>query len=264
MMPKNQPIKPIGSFFEMTKEGYIINPTSTAFIPIKWLPLVNEVVEMIKEKYGNDLHSIYLRGSVARGAAVDGFSDLDIFVLLHQPNVRWEAASWLSKYSEIWSNSFGFVKKVEVMCSTFSENMYTSNPALAMIIKTQSLLLFGSAISEKIPSFKPSKEMMLNYRWLAEDLATFFAKAKPQTEDVQEITKVMIRCGFEIVMQRSGKYTVDLFPSYQVFAEYYPKRSSEMKSILFYYLNPAQDLEALTSILRDLGDWMVLEIKKWI
>lgn len=263
-MQKNQSIQAIGSFFEMTKEGYVINPTSKALIPSKWRPLIDDVVATIKGNFGSELHSIYLRGSVARGVAIDGFADLDIFVLLHTSGIRWKAAHWLPKFSSNWTKKYDFVKNIEVMCSSFSENIYATNPALAMIIKTQSLLLFGAANAEKIPSFKPSKAMTLNYRWLKKDIDHFFAKSNPQPQDVQEITKVVIRSGFEIVMERSGSYTTDLYPCYQMFAKYYPAWSNEMKTILQYYLNPTEELTTLNNVLHKLGDWLLLEIKRVI
>ena len=257
-------IKPIGSFFKMTEEGHVVNPTSMRLIPLKWQLLINQVKVKIIEKFGTELHSIYLRGSVARGEGIDGFADLDIFVLLNSPDLRWKVADWLPEYHQYWKQDFPFVKEVEVMCSSFSENMYLSNHRLAMLIKTQSLLLFGPDISTSIPSFMPSKEMMLNFRWLEKDLQAFFAKAKPQANDVQEIAKVMIRSGFELVMEREGKYTTDLFLCYQTFSTYYPERSVEMKSILYFYLNPEEGLELMCSLLRNIGEWLVLEIKRII
>lgn len=263
-MKNRHSIKPIGTYFEMTNEGYILNPTSMELIPSKWRPLIDLVKTTILKEFQTDLHSIYLRGSVARGSVTDRYSDLDLFVLLKQSNIRWKVADWLEGYHENWKNEFPFVKAIEVMCSSFSENIYASNPALAMIIKTQSILLYGPAISESIPAFKPSKEMMLNYRWLEKDLQAFFAKANPQADEVQEITKVIIRSGFEVVMERVGKYTTDLYLCYQAFSEYYPNWSSKMNIMLYYYLNPEEDLGVLTPNLKALGDWLVLEIKQKI
>ena len=95
-------IKPLGTYFTNTPNGYIINPTSFQLIPDQWLPLINEVKATCIDQFGSDLHSLYLRGSVPRGLASDGFADLDLLVLLSTKNLRWKPAKWLPDYQKSW------------------------------------------------------------------------------------------------------------------------------------------------------------------
>ena len=82
-------------------------------------------------------------------------------------------------------------------------------------------------------------------------------------QDIQEIMKVLLRSGFEVVMEREGKYTNDLYCCYQAFAKYYPARQNTMRRVLFLYLNPPiYDAEFLPVIL-DLGQMLLEEIQQY-
>ena len=61
-------------------DGYIVNPC-TDTIQHSYKGLVDHSCQLIRSLLQDRLHSIYLYGSVARGAAVEGKSDLDLVVL---------------------------------------------------------------------------------------------------------------------------------------------------------------------------------------
>ena len=71
-----------GAVLSTDKDGYLIPDASLDKIVPPW----NEAVNFIKEAYikhlGERLHSVYIRGSIARGLAVEGISGLDSFALL--------------------------------------------------------------------------------------------------------------------------------------------------------------------------------------
>ena len=60
-------------------DGYIVNPCSG--IQNSYKTLVEETCQLLQSQLQNRLHSLYLYGSVARGTAVEGKSDLDLVVL---------------------------------------------------------------------------------------------------------------------------------------------------------------------------------------
>ncbi len=70
-----------GAVLHTDPDGYLIPDVSLDNIVPPW----DEAVDFIKNAYighlGESLHSVYIRGSVARGLAVEGISDLDSFAL---------------------------------------------------------------------------------------------------------------------------------------------------------------------------------------
>lgn len=67
----------------LDENGFIKIPEAGDIHPA-FRPAVNHVVDMLTGRLGRVIHSLYLYGSVARGNAVAGQSDLDICLLLYQ------------------------------------------------------------------------------------------------------------------------------------------------------------------------------------
>ena len=78
-------IQPKGSYFQTDENGFLINPASAEKVQEKWKPLIDDIVESYKNKYGEKLKSVYIRGSVAKGEAVEGVSDIDTFAYVDLP-----------------------------------------------------------------------------------------------------------------------------------------------------------------------------------
>jgi hypothetical protein len=201
-----------------------------------------------------------LRGSVARGNSVDGFSDVDVFALIYDWKARWEMAGWQPDLQRELQVAFPFVREVEVMTSQYFDNFHQKNSRLAMIIKTQSLCIYGEDLNEVIPPFLPNKKMILHLTWLEEDVNDFLQKEKITKLHCQEIAKILIRSGFELVMQKEQKFTTDLYLCYQVFSKYFPGKEQEMREMLHLYLNPMEDAFYLKKRVKEIGMWVVKKI----
>lgn len=66
-------------------DGYIINLTSTDKITDIYQKALNKIIDILGRCAGDKLHSIYLYGSVGRGEAMLGSSDIDLSVILTSP-----------------------------------------------------------------------------------------------------------------------------------------------------------------------------------
>lgn len=191
---------------------------------------------------------------------MNDFSDIDTFAVIHDLETRWNRAHWQTDFEREIQQQYPFVKEVEIMLTQYFEDFYQKNPRLAMIIKTQSLCIYGEDLATQIPPFLPNKKMILNLTWLKEDLQDFLAKEKITHQACQEITKVLIRCGFEIVMEKAQKYTTDLYWCYQVFSEYFPEKEPEMRELLQLYLNPSNDEISVKRSVEKLGKWLLNQV----
>jgi hypothetical protein len=257
-------ISPVGQFFKKDTQNNIINPCSYNSIHQHWLL----AIELVKASYlihlKDKTHSIYLRGSVPRGLSVDNISDLDSFALIHQANFGWDKATWYDQLNVLIKKKYPFIAETEVMLSSYHENLFKVNPKLSMILKTQSLCIYGEDIIPSIPNFKPDRQMMLNYFWLEKDLTVFYRKSTIKKEDCRKIMKLILRTGFELTMERNHEFTTDLYLCYKTFCQYYPSKNKEMKQVLLLYLNPSHEAFFLKNFLNNFGNWMISEVRKQI
>jgi hypothetical protein len=253
-------------FFPMDKDGFIINPTSKEKIKSHWIDIIADIIVEYRNAYKDKVHSIYLRGSVAQGLDIGTVSDLDMFALLYNENsnyIHWKSVSWIKQFQKRLFEKYQLQNKIDLGYSTYVPDVREMNLKIQMVLKTQSLCVWGQDIIPEIRKFKPGKEMILNLKWLESDLNETIEKltATENTDDIKElctsIMKIIIRAGYELVIVREAKFTNELYQCYQTFSTYYPDKEQLMKNALDLFLNPTENKAAIIQTIEELGFWIV-------
>ncbi len=245
----------IGIYFETDSDGYVMNPTEKVEIENYWQSKIDEVVAFCQSKFGERLHSVYVRGSVASGVAVVGISDLDMFALVYpvvNRPVMWEKIEDFTPQYDL-----------DLTYATYHSGFFKHHPKLAMVIQTQSRCVFGKDLRQTLPQYRPDKSMMTNYKWLRFDLEEMIGSIQENTvthEQIKNLMKVVIRTGFELVMIREQKYTNALPLCCESFNNYYPEKSTFMDQALTLFLEPDLDRLLQSNIISELCEWMVQQI----
>ncbi|MBX2875111.1 MAG: hypothetical protein KTR30_23510 [Saprospiraceae bacterium] len=261
-------VEAIGGFFPLDAQGNIINPTGRNLIPPAWYSALSACLQFYQDYFGNALQSMWIRGSLARGQAKEAWSDLDLFGLIEsEVQVRWSSFSLsLSKEKKLRRLlPLGFEQvPLEMMYSTFNSSVLREMPKIGMLVKTQSLCWWGEDIRDRLPNYQPGPAMMLNYRWLESDWESLQASKIPCRISYQSFIKTLVRTAFELVMNRLGKYTTDLYWCAEAFTQYYPQKGITLKKILNLYVQPLKEKYQLTALLEEITPWMISESKRQI
>ena len=80
-----KPILPIGKWHPINEKNEIGNNTVSE-IQLEYQPVVEKTIEIIINHLKDNLDSIYLRGSVAKGYAQPIISDIDFIVITKNKN----------------------------------------------------------------------------------------------------------------------------------------------------------------------------------
>ena len=254
------PIKKYGRFFNVDQAGFLINDTSLDHIQPKYKPLLTKIILVYQQELGDSLHSVYLRGTLARGLFIEGISDIDTFALIYQPGIKWKEPDWAKHHIENLRNEFNFCNDLEIMLSSFTPNLDESYPALANQIRLQSLCVYGHDISQELTAIRIGPALMSNFQWLEEDLAAF--QVNRGESNTQQLMKTTIRTGFELVMERVQKFTPDLYLCYESFSQLYATNEPQMRLALTAYLNPTMELHQLDPIIHELIPFLLDEIDR--
>ncbi|MBI3460934.1 hypothetical protein HY009_08400 [Candidatus Acetothermia bacterium] len=260
-------IKPYGRFYELTPEGYIVNPARFEHIKPPWFELVNAIKSAYLDKYTDHLHSIYVRGSVPHGWAIEGVSDADSFALL-KPGAEGirdvEGEYEIEAQLEV---AFPFTTGVEFHTLPFSE-IQDPRSIRRFIIKVESLCIHGQDLSMETPLFKLDKAIAFQARHFSRHLGEFVEKF-PSADDASTrrsncawIMKRIVRSGFELVMVRAGQYTRDLYPCYVTFSKFYPEREPQMKQALEWAVVPVDESSVVMAFVEEFGGWLRREIEQ--
>jgi hypothetical protein len=253
-------IKNIGSYFDVDKYGYIINPTSQEKIQPQWRPVIDAVSETYQKVFGSKLKNVYIRGSVAKGQAVDHISDIDSFayVDMEKDEINYD---WVHEAEKTILEKNPFVEGIEFSVSPISSSQKNH------IMLNQSLCVYGEPID--VPRLKVDKNLAIHAPSFHKRLARFerFCEQEKTLEQIKSHCvwqmKGLLRVGAEITFERSKKYTRDLYKCYEVFSEYYPEKEKDMRKSLVLALNPTDDKNKIKEIMSGLGIWLLGESKKY-
>jgi hypothetical protein len=251
-------ILPTGSYFDVDAEGYIINPASAEKIQPEWQPVLDAAIATYQKRYGEKLRHVVLRGSVAKGQAIEGVSDVDTFAYVDLPK---------EEISNEWANvaeaelvaRFPFASQIEIGAYPMSDI------AKDAVMLNQAVVIWGDPIA--VPKLKIGRDLALHAPRIHKRLAfmrKFLSESQPESEIKSSCTwlaKGILRAGLELSMERAGRYSRDLYRCYETFIQVYPQKGAEMREALHLALNPTADIEIVRGLVEGIGAWIEGEAK---
>lgn len=264
-------IKRLGSYQGIDEQGYLLSLADASKIQSEWA----EVLEMLKEayldKWGDAIHSIYVRGSVAKGGAVKGISDLDSFAVttkgtkVSEMRKQDSYRKWEEKLEENIKSSYPYVPKIEMGLIDFEAATDWTSP-YASTIKTESVCVYGKDIAERLPGYKIGPEIAFQTRYFRQHLDLFLEEYPDEPEDEKAdflnwMMRRFLRLGMELVMEREQKFTRDLYLCYESFSKHYPEKQDEMYRALELAINPVVNNETFEFV-QKFGTWLASEAQR--
>ncbi|MFG6117620.1 nucleotidyltransferase domain-containing protein [Thalassobacillus devorans] len=264
-------IKEIGSLCSLDDKGYIINQSDNKNINKKF----REVIQLIKESclyaLPKEIHSIYIRGSVPRGLDIEGVSDVDVIIVTYS-NPQELDLNWVEETEQFIDQKFSFINGIELGFSPLSEveeSKYCS--MIPFILKTYGICVYGENLISKLPDYKPDSSLANEHLI---HLTSLISKAKHDltgNEDIEDIKdccswimRIIVRAGCALVIVQEESYTRDLFPAYELFSKHYPEKEQEMRTALWYAINPLSSSEEILKFLGHFGNWIEAETENWL
>lgn len=262
-MEYNQ-IKDYGTYLKINEDGYIINPCSADLIQDNFRKAAELSVEHIKKKFRNNLYSVYIRGSVARGTAIENVSDIDLFIVTKEKVLN-SYRDWKRKSGAEVMEIYPFINGVEFHMESLDEIL--SDKRSQFLLQSQSIKFFGKEINFPQLSFKLGKESYAHLAYIENDIRIFYEDIHHEdTENSIDtcswIAKRIVRTGFEIVMKRENLYTRDLYPCYKSFIKYYSYKKNDMEEILELAVFPVSDKERIIKAVRNIEELIISESQR--
>lgn len=264
IMQQHSNIRDIGSYLYCNEDGYLIDDKEKIYLQDKWMVPVMMIVDIIKLNIGDNLVSIYLRGSVARGLAIEGISDIDLYVITSSdPSLK------IKKIIDAISNEiltqFLFVTRADIAFYSRSRILTYKE---RILIKYRSYLLFGEDLSTNIPLLKPGDDTSLTLSRLESDLDKIHRelilgiyKECDTSLTCRWLAKRIVRSGLEIVATKESVYTRDLYKCWEYFSKYFPDHKQSMYRMLNLAINPSSS-ELDLNVLSDYGRTVLCLWKK--
>ncbi|MER5727415.1 nucleotidyltransferase domain-containing protein [Streptomyces sp. NPDC002138] len=250
----------------LDSEGFIEREGSLGRVPAPFRDVVAAARERIAEAYGRRLHSAYLYGSVPRGTARPGRSDLDVLLALHREPTG-EDRDTAEVLGRGLDQDFAAIDGAGILLYG-KETLLgeAERHDLGWFLACLCTPLLGADLAEHLPRYRPDALLARETNGDLDDvLATTRERAAAARTD-EELRKVnrflarrLVRTGFTLVMPRWGGWTSDLAESAEVFGGYYPGRAAQMQAAAAEGLDAGADRGVLRAHLDDLGPWLAAE-----
>ncbi len=263
-----------GRLWRLNAEGYILNDASVEQIQPAYTALVNEAVEICTAQIGADIDSLYISGSVARGMAVEGVSDLNVLVVL-------DAASdpdlvlrdWIPEAEAALMEKYPLVRDVHIELWPYY-NVFT-DPARfsigAFILKTHSACVWGVDLHTQLPDYRITPAIANDdLIHLEDDLADAADALAEETgpETVRSwcrfAAKAALWSAFGLVQIQAGVHTRDADVCAAYFAEYHPEYADAAQAALRYVSEPTADADAALALVDSLRAWLLPLAEAWL
>ncbi|CAL9524915.1 hypothetical protein SUDANB2_03920 [Streptomyces sp. enrichment culture] len=251
-------------------QGRLIREGSLARVPRSFRPVVDAAGKRLTDVFGPRLHSAYLYGSVPRGTARVGRSDLDLLLALHEEPTGTDRADALALGAAL-DGEFGQIDG----CGTllFSRARLLSDLErydLGWFVACLCTPLLGEDLAARLPRYRPDT---LLARETNGDLHLLLPRWRRRIDDanhaedtagarrtlVRSLSRHLVRTGFTLVMPRWNGWTSDLREMAEAFAGFYPERAGQMRDAAVLGLEPTGDAVVLRSYVDDLGPWLAGE-----
>ncbi|NJP67510.1 nucleotidyltransferase [Streptomyces spiramenti] len=212
------------------------------------------------------LHSAYLYGSIPRGTAVPGRSDLDVLLALRAEPTPAGRAAAAAVESAIDAEFPQVVGGGILLASTDTLLSESERHDLGFFVACLCTPLLGEDLADRLPAYRPTallaRETNGDLHLALPDWRTRAAAARTDTERralARLVARRVVRTGFTLVMPWWGGWTSDLDRSAELFARHYPEHADRMRTAAAVARKPSADSAVLTMLLDDLGPWLARE-----
>ncbi|MER6216469.1 nucleotidyltransferase domain-containing protein [Streptomyces sp. NPDC001674] len=246
--------------------GYFEREGSLGRIQPAFAELVATARARLLEAYGSRLHSAYLYGSVPRGTARPGRSDLDLLLALHREPAD-EDRDTAEVLARGLDQDFPQIDGVGILL--YGKDRLLSEQErfdLGWFLACLCTPLLGADLAEHLPRYRPDSRLA---RETNGDLAALLPRWRARFEAASEpeefrrmsryFSRHLVRTAFTLVMPVWGGWTSDLAESAEVFGRYYPERAAQLREAAAAALDPVGDPAVVRRYLDDLGPWLAAE-----
>ncbi|MBW8738336.1 MAG: nucleotidyltransferase domain-containing protein [Streptomyces turgidiscabies] len=255
-------------------QGFILREGALARVPHAFRPVVAAVRDQVADVFGERLHSAYLYGSIPRGTARVGRSDLDLLIALREvpTDVDRAAAGALDaaldrEFEQIDGSGTLLVSRAQVLSDLERHD-------LGWFLACLCTPLLGADLAGHLPRYRPDSVLARETngdlglclpRWRRLIAGAIAPGAPPGAVRVRVrgISRRIVRTGFTLVMPRWDGWTSDLYEMAEAFAAYYPQWGPRMREAAALGHDPTDDPAVLRSFLRshveELGQWLAEE-----
>lgn len=243
-------------------EGYIRPEADLANVQPEYQGLPGAAAGLLAQELGPRLHSAYLYGSVVRGNAVPGRSDVDLLAVLRaapEEEDRRRAGrverALVERFPVLFSAGVGLTHLQEVRSPA-------QRYGLQVFLRELAVCIWGEDLRPGLPRTKPSAAVAAGFH---DDAHAVLARARQTlatSTDPEVIRRVcrmtsrrMVQLGFAVVMARQGRWATVLEEQAAAVGAAFPEWAEAARRAAEQGRRPVADAGVVRELLDSFGRW---------
>lgn len=223
----------------LDKDGFIENLYSPKNIAPEFQGVVNAFIDSLLSELPEQIYGIYLYGSVPRGTAIVGRSDLDVSIVLTTP-IGPKERRVFKHLSDTIPEAYPQVSKLDIDPGFLSEVLQPQEKFHWQFwLKHCCCCIWGNDLAIDFPRYKPSSEIA---QALNGDLSTFLDqmsstfKTMTDADVAKVIGKKLVRAAYYFVAEKDGSWYTNLSQCTAVAKRHYSEQSDDIELAHQYVL----------------------------
>jgi uncharacterized protein len=246
----------------LDREGYIRPEADLAKVQPEYRGLPDAVADLLAGEFGSRLHSAYLYGSVVRGNAVPGRSDIDVLAVLQAAPTD-EDQGRADRVERALVERFPVLSSARIGLTHLQE---VRSPAqrygLQVFLRELAVCIRGDDLRPGLPRTKPSAAVAAGFH---DDTHAVLARAREalatstDPEVIQRAcrmaSKRMVQVAFAVVMAREGVWATVLEEQAAAVGAAFPQWAEAARRAAEQGRRPVADAAAVRELLDSFGRW---------
>lgn len=254
--------------YGLDANGYIVRDVGLEKITPYYQKCIQETIHTLHMQFPNLIHSLYVYGSVARGDAIKGKSDLDILAIFNRDLHNNEHQSVTELGVEL-SQKYNFlVRDVGIVKTTLDYCIDPKNYYEQAFLRELCVCLDGEDLRERFGPFKLTKDIAISFNGDIADVSGRYLKKLQGASGAefhattQGFARKLIRTFYSMVMARSQIWSTKLDEQAEIFLLYFPEKKEVVETIQKWIEEAPQDQLKALAILENESKWAIANFIK--
>ncbi|GIN11015.1 hypothetical protein J26TS2_08820 [Shouchella clausii] len=254
--------------YGLDKNGYISSDVSIHKISEVYEPCIQHSVEQISRLFPNQLHSVYIYGSVARGDAIAIKSDLDLLAVFNG-TLNTSEKMKVKKLSTTLSETYQYlVRDIGIAVADLDHVMDPINYYEQAFLKELCVCIYGTDLRDCFGPYKLTAEIAISFNGDIRDVfdRTIDRLQSASTEEFKKLSqnfaRKLIRTYYSMVMARSQVWTTKLDEQSNVFIQYFQDKKHTVRMLQNWIEEAPTNREYVHKLFMSEGTWLAANFKR--
>lgn len=251
----------------LDSNSFILSEVSKDKILSEYRIVIAESIAALEATLPTVVHSVYIYGSVVRGNAVKGKSDLDVLIVFKRKLTEREHGALDALQEDLSSQYKNLVREVGIAdaACTYDEVMDPANRyGWGAYLKILCVCVYGEDLTKHFGKFKVSPDIAIGFNGdVSEAVQIAVQKIADATTDEEAakaaamIARKLIRTCYMMVMTRAQIWTTRLNEQAELFLRYFPEKQQFIDTLQGWTDSPPANQENVLKLLNNDCFWVI-------